>query len=62
MTRSGVGMVRPEKLKDLVVQGEFVFIEVQEGKNPILVKEVVGNRDLIEEIDLGDLLLLLKSG
>ena len=39
-----------------------MFIEVQEGKNPILVKEVVGEGDLIEEIELGDLLLLLKPG
>ena len=56
------GNASAQKLKDLLIEGEFVFIKVQEGKNPILVKEIIGEGDLVEEIELRDLLLLLKPG
>ena len=48
----------PEELKDLFIEDELVSIEVQKGKEPVLVEKVVGDRNLIEEIRLGYLLLL----
>ena len=51
-----------KKTIDLLVEGQFVVVEVERGKDSVFGEKVVAKGDLVEEIELSDLLLLLETG
>jgi hypothetical protein len=50
-----------EEVKDLFVKGNLMVVQIDGGEYPVFVKEVITEGDLVEEIELGDFLLLLKT-
>jgi hypothetical protein len=48
-------------MKDLFVKGELMVVQIDGGENPIFVEEIITQGDLVEQIELGDLLLLLET-
>jgi len=49
-----------EKLIDLRVKSQLVIIEIDGGEDSVFCEKVVGDRHLIEQVQLGDFFLLLK--
>ena len=45
---------RLEQAVDLLVEGQFVVVEVEGGKDPVFGEKVVAKGDLVEEIELGE--------
>src|SRR5437764_807848 len=47
-----------EELEDLLVEVELVGIEGDAGEDPVLGEQIIGNRALLEEVELVELALL----
>src|SRR4030042_242889 len=50
-----------KKVKDLFVKGKLMVVQIDGGEYPVFIKEVITKGDLIEQIELGDLFLLLET-
>jgi hypothetical protein len=50
-----------EEVKNLFVKGDLMVVQIDGGEDTVFVKEVVTKSDLVEQIELGDFPLLLKT-
>ena len=61
MTRSGAGHVAREQIVEPLIDEQLVVVEVQVREDLVLVEQVVGDRDLAEEVRLPQRRLLTMA-
>src|SRR5690606_12138725 len=49
-------------LVDGVIEGKFVLIQIEEGKDTVLFKKVIGDDEVLKQIEVPELLLLPEAG